>query len=255
MTAVSSWTITTSLAAPGGVVATPAMAHPAARGRRGRCRRQAPGRREADAVEASAQRDVVGGIIADQRSRHAEEEPTARDSSEGAAAVAVGSARVTGKTVLPRSPTGTPTSSAASSRLAIRPSTSAVLIASTGCPGRPHRGPRHRSRASPWWQIPRPVPIVRRVSSSFWKSPPGPLSDRSRPRCCRRPDRPPRRLGPMRVILRSLRPSWRRPSSSSLVGAHGVQAPEGVAVRGTRPDGVLDDDETEIGLPHLVRLR
>ena len=36
------------------------------------------------------------------------------------------------------------------------------------------------------------------------------------------------------------------------VGAHGVQAPEGVAVRGTRPDGVLDDDETEIGLPHLV---
>ena len=31
-----------------------------------------------------------------------------------------------------------------------------------------------------------------------------------------------------------------------------MQAPEGIAVGGTRPDGVLDDDEAEIGLPHLV---
>ena len=36
------------------------------------------------------------------------------------------------------------------------------------------------------------------------------------------------------------------------VGAHGVQAPESVAVGGTGPDGVLNDDEPEVGLAHLV---
>ena len=36
------------------------------------------------------------------------------------------------------------------------------------------------------------------------------------------------------------------------VGAYGVQAPEGVAVGWAGSDGVLDDDETEVGLTQLV---
>ena len=36
------------------------------------------------------------------------------------------------------------------------------------------------------------------------------------------------------------------------VGAHRVQTSEGVAVGGTGPDGVLDDEQAKIGLAHVV---
>ena len=36
------------------------------------------------------------------------------------------------------------------------------------------------------------------------------------------------------------------------VGTHRVQAPEGVTVRRARSDGVLDDEQTEISLAHVM---
>ena len=42
------------------------------------------------------------------------------------------------------------------------------------------------------------------------------------------------------------------PELSQAVGAHGVEAPERLAVPAEHHDGFLNDDEPELGLPHLV---